>query len=143
MCSRLRFGSWDHDGGFGAAHVIEAVVSAHGDGVFFVAYRRGSPSKGKFEQLIEEAGPGISAPHASRGVAFGDFDNDGDVDILVLNMNEVPSLLRNDGGNKNNWINIKLLGTVCNRTAIGARVRVVVGRHAQMDEVHRVKIVIS
>ena len=61
---------------------------------------------------------------SSRGCAFGDFDNDGDVDILILNMNDYPSLLRNDGGNKNNWINIKLLGTHCNRTAIGARVKV-------------------
>ena len=51
-------------------------------------------------------------------------------------MNDSPSLLRNDGGNKNNWITIKLLGTQCNRTAIGARVRVVAGKHAQIDEVH-------
>ncbi len=51
---------------------------------------------GRFEELIEEAGSGISAPHASRGCAFGDFDNDGDMDILVMNMNEPPSLLRND-----------------------------------------------
>jgi hypothetical protein len=58
------------------------------------------------------------------------------VDVLVLNMNDNPSLLRNDGGNKNNWINIKLLGTHCNRSAIGARVRVVTGKHAQIDEVH-------
>ena len=58
------------------------------------------------------------------------------MDVLVLNMNDYPSLLRNDGGNKNNWITIKLLGTQCNRTAIGARVRVVTGKHAQIDEVH-------
>ena len=51
-------------------------------------------------------------------------------------MNDPPSLLRNDGGNKNNWIKIKLVGTKCNRTAIGARVRVVTGKHSQMDEVH-------
>jgi enediyne biosynthesis protein E4 len=51
-------------------------------------------------------------------------------------MNDYPSLLRNDGGNKNNWIKIKLLGTHCNRTAIGARVTVVTGKHSQIDEVH-------
>lgn len=51
-------------------------------------------------------------------------------------MSDLPSLLRNDGGNAKNWIKIKLLGTQCNRTAIGARVRVVTGTHAQMDEVH-------
>ena len=51
---------------------------------------------GRFEELIEEAGPGVAAAHVSRGCAFGDFDNDGDMDILVMNMNEPPSLLRND-----------------------------------------------
>ncbi len=81
-------------------------------------------------------GPGISEHFSSRGAAFGDYDNDGDMDALVLNMNDPPSLLRNDGGNQQNWIKIKLLGTKCNRTAIGARVRVVTGKHVQMDEVH-------
>ena len=51
---------------------------------------------GIFEELIEEAGPGVASPHCSRGCAFGDFDNDGDIDILVINLNEPPSLLRND-----------------------------------------------
>ena len=51
---------------------------------------------GRFEELIEEAGPGVAAAHASRGCAFGDFDNDGDMDILIVNLNEPPSLLRND-----------------------------------------------
>ena len=51
---------------------------------------------GRFEELIDEAGPGVAAVHTGRGCAFGDFDNDGDVDILVMNMNEPPSLLRND-----------------------------------------------
>ena len=55
---------------------------------------------------------------------------------LILNMNDMPSLLRNDGGNTQNWIKVKLIGTQCNRTAIGARVRVVTGNHTQMDEVH-------
>jgi hypothetical protein len=50
-------------------------------------------------------------------------------------MNDLPSLLRNDGGNSQNWIKIKLIGTQCNRTAIGARVRVLTGNHSQIDEV--------
>jgi hypothetical protein len=58
------------------------------------------------------------------------------MDVLILNLNDLPSLLRNDGGNKQNWIKIKLVGTKCNRTAIGARVRVITGKHIQMDEVH-------
>jgi hypothetical protein len=80
-------------------------------------------------------GPGITEHLSSRGAAFGDYDNDGDMDALILNMNDLPSLLRNDGGNKQNWIKIKLVGTKCNRTAIGARVRVITGKHIQMDEV--------
>src|SRR6185437_3287829 len=83
-----------------------------------------------------EMGPGISEKFSSRGAAFGDYDNDGDIDALVLNMNDLPSLLRNDSGNAKNWIKLKLIGTRCNRTAIGARVRVVTGKHAQMEEVH-------
>jgi hypothetical protein len=81
-------------------------------------------------------GPGISERFSSRGAAFGDYDNDGDVDALILNMNDIPSLLRNDGGNAKNWVKIKLIGSKCNRTAIGARVRVTTGTHIQMDEVH-------
>jgi hypothetical protein len=60
-----------------------------------------------------------------------------------LNMNDLPSLLRNDGGNKQNWIKIKLIGTKCNRTAIGARVRVITGTHTQMDEVRSGSSVMS
>jgi hypothetical protein len=98
---------------------------------------------GQFKDVSSLMGPGITTPFSSRGAAFGDYDNDGDVDVLVLNMNDVPSLLRNDGGNKQNWIKLKLIGTACNRTAIGARVRVVTGTHSQIDEVHSGSSVMS
>ena len=91
---------------------------------------------GHFKDVSAKMGPGITARYSSRGAAFGDFDNDGGMDALILNMNELPSLLKNVGGNKQNWIKIKLVGTKCNRTAIGARVRVVTGKHIQMDEVN-------
>jgi hypothetical protein len=77
---------------------------------------------GKFEELIEEAGPGISDAHCSRGCAFGDFDNDGDVDIAIINLNEPPSLLRNDLKGNHNWIKVLLVGTRSNRSAIGSTV---------------------
>jgi len=98
---------------------------------------------GRFKDVSSELGPGISEHFSSRGAAFGDYDNDGDMDAVILNMNDLPSLLRNDGGNKQNWIKIKLIGSKCNRTAIGARVRVVAGKHAQMDEVHSGSSVMS
>jgi len=90
---------------------------------------------GRFEELIEEAGSGISAPHASRGCAFGDFDNDGDMDILVSNMNEPPSLLRNDVTGKNHWLKVLLVGVQTNRSAIGSRVTARYGSRRQAQEV--------
>ncbi len=90
---------------------------------------------GKFEELIDEAGPGIAAAHASRGCAFGDFDNDGDVDVLVVNLNEPPSLLRNDLSGDAHWLKVKLIGTKSNRSAIGARVICRYGGKMQAQEV--------
>ncbi|PYV54237.1 MAG: RNA-binding protein [Acidobacteria bacterium] len=90
---------------------------------------------GTFEELIEEAGPGIAAAHCSRGCAFGDFDNDGDVDILIVNLSEPPSLLRNDMRGNHHWLKVKLIGTKSNRSAIGARVVVHYGTKKQAQEV--------
>ena len=91
---------------------------------------------GLFANVTEQCGPGLTAPHSSRGCAFGDFDNDGDMDVLVMNMNEPPSLIRCDVGSANHWLKVKLVGTASNRTAIGARVYVRSGRLLQVQEVH-------
>ncbi|HWZ75471.1 MAG TPA: CRTAC1 family protein [Candidatus Sulfotelmatobacter sp.] len=90
---------------------------------------------GRFEELIEEAGPGVSDVHASRGCAFGDFDNDGDIDVLVWNMNEPPSLLRNDLSGGGHWLKVSLIGVRTNRSAIGARVTARYGNRIQSQEV--------
>ena len=90
---------------------------------------------GKFVQLGAEAGPGIEAVHMGRGAAFGDFDNDGDIDVLIMNVNEPPSLLRNDTPPGNHWIKLRLEGTKSNRSAIGARVLVHYGGKVQVQEV--------
>lgn len=90
--------------------------------------------QGRLERITAEAGPAIELAHSSRGCAFGDFDNDGDVDILVVNLNEPPSLLRNDIEGGGNWLKVKLTGTVSNRSAIGARVTCSYGEHRQAQE---------
>ncbi|NIM51072.1 MAG: hypothetical protein GTN62_10845 [Gemmatimonadales bacterium] len=85
----------------------------------------------RFINVSRELGPDFQEKFVSRGSAAGDFDNDGDVDLLVMNMNARPRLLRNDGGNRRNWIMIHLVGTTSNRDAIGARVRLTVGEKTQ------------
>jgi hypothetical protein len=89
---------------------------------------------GKFEDVSALAGAGIAARHSSRGAAFGDIDNDGDIDAVAVNMNEPPSLLRNQlpaGGR--HWIRLRLEGRVSNRSAIGAIVTVEAGGRKQVQ----------
>jgi hypothetical protein len=96
---------------------------------------------GKFEDISEEVGPGISAPSASRGCAFGDFDNDGDIDFVVNCVNEAPQLIRCDSSLNNSWIKVRTIGVKSNRSGIGARLRCVTRvagetkPHSQIDEV--------
>jgi len=90
---------------------------------------------GRFEELVGEAGPGIAAPHCSRGCAFGDFDNDGDVDMVIVNLNEPPSLLRNDVSGVQKWLKVLLVGTKSNRSAIGSRVLAKYGGKIQAQAV--------
>jgi hypothetical protein len=90
---------------------------------------------GTFAEINGEAGPGINAGHLSRGMAFGDFDNDGDIDVLIMNVNEPPTLLRNDAPKENHWIKLRLVGVKSNRSAIGARVIARYGGKLQAQEV--------
>ena len=90
---------------------------------------------GKFEELREQAGPGIAETHSSRGAAFGDFDNDGDIDILIVNLNEPPSLLRNDLAGTDHWLKVQLIGVASNRSAIGAQVVAAYGERRQAQAV--------
>jgi hypothetical protein len=90
---------------------------------------------GRFEDVTERLGPPVSTPHAGRGAAFGDVDNDGDVDIAVNNVHEPPNLYRLDTGRTASWTELKLVGTKSNRSAIGARVRIVAGDATLVREV--------
>jgi hypothetical protein len=88
----------------------------------------------RFDDVSAASGAGATTTHSSRGAAFGDIDNDGDVDVLVMNMNEPPSLLRNDYRGAHGWIAIELEGTKSSRDGLGAIVRLTSGAqtHAQV-----------
>ncbi|RKU34809.1 hypothetical protein C6495_06710 [Candidatus Poribacteria bacterium] len=90
---------------------------------------------GRFADVTGQMGTGLALRKISRATAFGDYDNDGDIDILVTNWNQTADLLRNEGGNRNNWLQIQAVGTQSNRSAIGARIKVVAGELTQYAEV--------
>ncbi|RKU13605.1 hypothetical protein C6502_04370 [Candidatus Poribacteria bacterium] len=91
--------------------------------------------EGTFVDLSEESGEYFSTKRVGRGAAFGDYDNDGDTDIFVVNLNQEGVLLRNEGGNSHNWLMIKTVGVKSNRDGIGARIEVTTSSHIQMKEV--------
>jgi enediyne biosynthesis protein E4 len=97
-----------------------------------IAFR--NQGDGTFVELGSELGPDIMKIHCGRGAAFGDFDNDGDMDVLIMNVNEAPTLLRNDAPAGNHWIKVRLEGTKSNRSAIGSRVLVRYGGTVQVQE---------
>ena len=90
---------------------------------------------GTYEEVSQLAGPAITTPSTGRGCAFGDFNNDGRVDVVINNQNARASLLKVTGQNDNHWINIKLAGVKSNRSAIGARLKCVAGASSQIAEV--------
>ena len=88
-----------------------------------------------FSDVSSEAGIIELGKMLGRGAAFGDYDQDGDVDILVVNAGQKAQLLRNEGGNHNNWLHLKLIGTASNRDGIGAKVRLTANGQNQLREV--------
>jgi len=91
---------------------------------------------GKFVNVSDRCGDGLAVKLSSRGAAFDDLDNDGDIDVVILNSRREPTILRNDSPKGNHWIQIRLKGTKTNRDGVGARVKVVAGDLTQIDEVH-------
>jgi hypothetical protein len=90
---------------------------------------------GSFKDIAEKIGGPLVEPTASRGCAFGDFDNDGDIDVVINPVNDFPVLLRTDSATNNNWISIKLIGAKSNRNGVGARIKVIADGRTQIGEV--------
>jgi enediyne biosynthesis protein E4 len=90
---------------------------------------------GTFQDVSELVGPALATPQASRGAAFGDLDNDGDLDVVVENIDGAPLVLRNISGNQKHWVTLELIGGKSNRLAIGSKVKAVAGNLVQVDEV--------
>ena len=98
-----------------------------------VVYR--NLQNGRFEEITERLGAPVTTPRAGRGAAFGDIDNDGDIDVAVNNVHDAPNLYRLDMTDRTSWTELKLVGTKSNRNAIGARVRIIAGGAALVREV--------
>ena len=136
----ISFGDFDNDGWADILQCNGHVYPEVGETATESGYRERKVlyrnlANGKFADVSTDGGPGILEPVAARGCALGDFDNDGDLDVLVNCINDVPQLLRCDQTDGNHWVKLKLIGTKSNRSAIGARVYCTSGSHRQMDEV--------
>ena len=112
---------------------VEKLTTEAGYAQRKVFYR--NMGNGRFEDASEKVGGAVTELTQARGCAFGDYDNDGDIDILINPVNAVPQLLRCDSANQNNWITIKTIGVKSNRDGIGARIKCITGEASQIDEV--------
>src|ERR1700690_1337464 len=127
-----RFMDYDNDGArdlfIANGHILDNIERFRSDVHYAepkMMFR--NAGRGVFENVSAQLGPDFQLPRVSRGAAVGDFDNDGDLDILVNNNGQAPQLLRNDGGNANHWLEILLVGTQSNRDGVGARLKVSAG----------------
>ena len=91
---------------------------------------------GTFCDAHDQAGPAIEEPRASRGLAVSDLFNDGNMDVVIENLDGSPTVLKNPGIPGRHWVSFELQGTKSNRLAIGARVKIVAGGMTQTDEIH-------
>jgi hypothetical protein len=147
LAVNTRYVSWgtdfidlDNDGWLDLFHVtgtvypeVEKVYPDYKFKTQRVVYR--NLGNGSFEEVSDLCGAAVLEPHPSRGCAFGDFDNDGNIDVLIMNQGEPPSLLRNENRSGHQWLSVKVAGTHSNRSAIGARVTVTAGSRRQIREV--------
>jgi enediyne biosynthesis protein E4 len=133
-----RFIDYDNDGWrdlfIANGHVLDNVKYFHAGTEYAepkTVYRNIS---GTFQDVTKQLGPDLAGARVSRAAAFADYDNDGDVDVLVTNNDDRPQLFRNDGGNRNHWLEVRVIGTRSNRDGIGAKIRIVANGASQTDE---------
>jgi hypothetical protein len=137
-----KFFDYDNDGWLDLlvanGHVYPQIEGAYPGGMYRqrkLFYR--NLRDGTFKEVAAELGPALTERRASRGAAFGDYDEDGDLDVIFNDLDGPPMLLRNDGGSTaGHWLSLKLTGTKSNRNAVGARVTLRAGGLTQIDEVH-------
>ena len=134
-----RFMDYDNHGArdlfMANGHVLDNIQRYHAETTYAepkLMFR--NVGHGIFENVSDQLGADFLLPRVSRGAAIGDFDNDGDLDIIISNNGQAPQLLRNDGGNANHWFQLLLIGTRSNRDAVGARVKVTAGDLVLYDE---------
>lgn len=115
--------------------MLDNVALYHGEVSYkepLLMYR--NAGKGEFDKVSDSLGPDFIRPIVGRGLATGDYDNDGDIDIVTNNRGDFPSLLRNDGGNANNWLTVQLVGTKSNRDGIGASLKLTSEGFVQVEQ---------
>ncbi|MGC1418207.1 MAG: CRTAC1 family protein [Candidatus Acidiferrum sp.] len=133
-----RFMDYDNDGArdlfMANGHVLDNIERYHSDIKYAEPKLMFRNVGGVFQNVSDQLGPDFLVPRVSRGAAVADFDNDGDLDILVSNNGQSPQLLRNDGGNANHWLEIFLIGTKSNRDGVGAHVKLAAGDLVLYDQ---------
>jgi len=140
VCWGTRFIDYDNDGWkdilIATGHVYPHLIAAPAGGEKYYSPRvlLKNLRNGHFEDVSDRSGPGIKQEKSSRGMATGDLDNDGDLDAVIVNMDDHPSVLRNDGGNIRNWLIVRLRGIAGNRFGVGARLTARAGALVQTVE---------
>jgi hypothetical protein len=138
----LMIADFDHDGWKDIFHVNGHVAPFLRQGGYSEQYLQ-APSfflnlkNGRFRDVRKEAGPDLQVPMCSRGAAFGDLDNDGDIDVVAANLNGSPRLLRNDQRSGNHWAMFRTLGRRSNRDGLGVRLTATTGALTQVWETKR------
>lgn len=140
VCWGTRFMDYDNDGWkdilIATGHVYPHLLRSPAGGETYYSPRvlLRNLANGNFEDVSSRSGAGIKQAKSSRGLATGDLDNDGDLDAVIVNMDDRPSILRNEGGNAHNWLIVKLQGKASNRYGLGARVKASAGKLEQTAE---------